>query len=518
MSRDLVAPEAAHITRTATPAHVAMTVTADMPDDVKWKPARHLLYINQRITIACLTPEQSFIDLEVSVRHGKSFLVSGYLPFWYLGMFPDRRVGLLSYNADKAAEWGEFTRELMELHGEDLFGQKVDKGKHSKRSWGVAGRRGEVIAEGLGGTITGKGFDLVVIDDPIKNREEADSAAERKKLKDGYYSNVRTRLSSVGTVVLAMARWREDDLAGDIVHGFDQAEGTEVGAGDEWEVIRLPAIAEAPRDVKRPKRWRDVIGRKEGDALWPEMWPLDLLLKIRATMQANDPGAWDSLYQQNPTAKEGNDFKVETWITLPHVDRSRLRMVRFWDLAASKGKGDWTVGALVGMDSGSKTYVLDIQRFRKDSAEVEAHIRATAESDGITVPVRLEQEKSGSGKAVASTYKRLLVGFDVDAAQPSGSKSSRASAVASQQQQGRVILQRADWNAALIEECRTFPNGRHDDQVDALSGGFNFLAIAGPTTMETSYQLNTPMAALYGNSPRSVPAASAVARAHAALR
>lgn len=510
--------------RVATPAHTAITVgeVGDLPDDVKWKPAKHLLYVNERVTRACLAPHQTFLDLEISVRHGKSLLVSGYTPFWYLGMFPDRRVALVSYNADFASEWGDFTRELVELYGPELFGIEMDPRKKAKHTWGVKGRRGGVVATGVNGKLTGKGYDLIVIDDPIKNREQADSAAERKTLRSGYYSNIRTRLMQQGTMILTMARWREDDLAGDVVHGYSHAEGADGTDADDWEVIRLPALAEPAAterltDEERAE-WRDELGRKEGEALWPEAWPEEALRKLRASISLTEPDAWDSLYQQNPTAKEGKDFKIETWIVLPHVDRARLRLVRFWDLAASKNAGDWTVGMLVGMDGDNKTYVLDVQRFRKDSAEVEKHVRMTAEHDGISVPVRIEQEKSGSGKALASTYTRLLVGFDVDAKQPDGSKEARAAAVASQQQQGRVVLLRADWNATLIEEARTFPNGRWDDQVDALSGGFNFLALAGPSSMETEYQLNTPLAALFGNSrPVSLPGAVALEQAHATM-
>ena len=339
------------------------------------------------------------------------------------------------------------------------------------------------------------------IDDPVKNREDADSTAERKKLRDGYYSNVRTRLAPHGTVVLAMARWREDDLAGEIVHGYSSADELEDAQGetDNWQVVRMPAIAEAPYDEPDPENWRDVLGRKEGEALWPEQWPIDLLTKIKNTALRNDPQMWYSLYQQNPTSKEGRMFKKGAWKILPHVMRQRLRLVRWWDLAATEDGGDWTVGALVGMDADGVTYVLDIQRFRKESSEVEKHIRLVAENDGIAVPVRLEQERAGAGKSVASTYKRLLTGFDVDAKRPETDKVTRANPYASQQQVGRVVLLEAPWNDEFIEEHRLFPKGRWDDQVDATSGAFGFLAIAGPTTIEVNTQMETPIAQMYGN-------------------
>lgn len=491
-----------NISRIASPAHAAMTVSRDLPDEVKWKPAPHLLYINDVVTEACFSDEQEFIDLEVTMRGGKSYLVSGYLPFWYLGWFPDRKVALLSYNEDKAKEWGEFTRELMERWGPTLFGQSVDPGKKSKTTWGLKGRRGELIATGLSGTIVGKGFDLAVIDDPFKNQEEADSPAIRKVRREGYYSNVRSRLTTRGTCVLACARWREDDLAGDVVHGYQIEDSDEVDDSiepDEWKVIRFPMIAECP-DGDDPEVWRDEIGRRDGEVLWPEQWPEKVVHQIRATMLRNMPATWWACYQQNPRPKEGRQFKRDAWVTVPTVDKNRLRLVRFWDLAATKDGGDWTVGLLLGMDHEGRSYVIDVQRARLDASEVEKRVKAIADNDGISVPVRLEQEKSGSGKAIASVYKRLLVGYDVDSSQPDGSKEARAMAVVAQQQDSRVFLVQAPWNQVFRDECAGFPKGRNDDQVDALSGAFNFLALAGATTMETEHQINTPIASLYGNS------------------
>jgi len=478
-----------------------MTVTGDLPGDVQWRPYKHLMYLNDIIAPACLSEKQEFIDVEISVRHGKSELISLYTAVWYLGMFPDRRVAILAYNAEFAAFWGGRAMEIMDQWGPTLFGVSVDPKKRSKNQWGIKGRRGEMIATGMSGSITGRGFSLCVIDDPIRTREEADSAALRKTLVDGYGSNIRTRLFPNATMILTMARWREDDLAGDIVHGYNANPflSEAQGATDDWQVVRFPAIAEAPIDAD-PETWRDEIGRKEGDALWPEVWDKATLERIRNTaLQRGDSQSWHSLYQQNPTSKEGRDFKKDLWVILPAIDRSRLRLVRQWDLAATKDGGDWTVGALVGMDNDGKTYVLDIQRFRKDAAGVERHIRMVAENDGIAVPVRIEQEKSGSGKAVASTYTRLLVGFDVQAKQPEGSKEVRAAAYAAQQQQERVVLQQAPWNDDFIEEHRLFPKGRWDDQVDAVSAGFNNLAIAGPTVIEATWQGNTPLAQLYNN-------------------
>lgn len=507
-----------HMRLVATPAHVAMAVTADASPEVKWTPAPHLMHINERVVQACMSPDQSFLDVEVPVRHGKSFLLSGYLPFWYLGWFPDRRVILLSYNEDRAATWGEFTRELMALWGPSLFGQTVDPKTASRTRWSMKGRRGEVIATGLAGTITGVGGDLVVIDDPIKNRKDADSPVERRALVEGYASNVRTRLEGQGTVVLAMARWREDDLAGTVVHGYGQEEGEiEEIVGDEpdhWEVIHLPAIAEAPNPPEHVKhtrkwrqRWRDELGRKDGEALWDEKWPIDKLKRLRATYMRTDPQTWDSLYQQRPTGKTGNEFQTDKWRKVPQasVDLSALRLVRWWDLAATADGGDWTVGALVGMDSQGDLFIIDVVRKRLATHEVEALVESTARVDGTSVPIRIEQERAGAGKAVVAGYVRRLAGFDVEGERPEHSKEDRASPYAAHQQRGRCWMVEADWNAEWIEEHRVFPKGTHDDMVDCGSGAFEFLVDLGPSVMETQHQMDTPLALLYQQ--RSQPAA-----------
>lgn len=478
------------LSKMATPAHLAQTATADLNPEAQWHPAPHLMHINERLVAACTSATQDFLDLEVSVRHGKSLLVSGFLPVWYLGFFPDRRVLLLSYNEDKAAEWGAFTREVMSEWGPQLFGITVDAKNASRTLWKVKGHRGEVLSAGLGGTITGKGGDLVVIDDPIKNREEADSPTMRQKLVAAYYSNVRTRLSPYATVVLAMARWHEADVAGQVVHTNNER-------GDQWDIVRFPALAEAPKD-ENPETWRDELGRREGDALWPAKYPRPILEQIKATVMNDDPQTWHSLYQQNPTAREGKDFKIDKWVITPYVDRNSLRMVRFWDLAATDSKqSDWTVGVLMGMDGDNMIYVLDVQRFRADPGDLEQRVLAVARADGTHIPIRLEQERAGSGKIVTHQFVRLLTGFDVDASRPEGDKVVRARPFAAQQNKQRVLLERADWNHDYIEEHRVFPNARHDDQVDASSGAFAFLADVGPSFIETEVQQNLPLEEMY---------------------
>lgn len=397
-----------------------------------------------------------------------SELISRYLIVWYLGMFPDRQVIIVSYNEAKASEWGTFTRDVMKEWGPELFGLQVNPETSSKTEWKLKGHRGGVRAVGINGSLTGIGGDLIIIDDPVKNREEAESQVGRDAMFSWYGSTLRTRLMPQGTLILTMARWHPDDLTGKI-----QEQSAKSDKGDPWQYVSLPALAEAPKDA--PEDWRDPLGRADGDPLWPEVWSRKALEQIQASISSAD---WESLYQQKPNPAEGTMFKVDKWVLRPAPPQVPLRKLRMWDLAATESKGaDWTVGALVGMDAENRTYILDIQRFRREAADVERQVLATARSDGKFVPIWIEQERAGAGKAQLASYKRMLVGYTVNGVKPEGTKVQRAAPYAAQQQDGNVTLVASDaWRDAFIEEHRVFDNGRWDDQVDACATAFNLLA------------------------------------------
>lgn len=419
--------------------------------------------------IAVDSPSHLYLAGESMIPTHNSELISRYLVVWFLGMFPDRQVIIVSYNETKAAEWGVFTRDLMKEWGPELFGLTVDPDTSSKTDWKIKGRRGGCRAVGVNGSLTGIGGDLIIIDDPIKNREEADSQAARDNQFSWYGSTLRSRLMPGGTLVLTMARWHEDDLTGKI----EKQTAASDGKADKWQFIRLPALAEAPKDAG--PEWRDPLGRADGEALWPEVWTKEMLEQVRASI---NPADWESLYQQNPTPREGGMFKVVDWRERSFVDRNTLRMVRCWDLAATDGGGDWTVGALVGMTPDNEVCVLDIQRFRKNSAGVKSSIRSTANLDGKLVPIRVEQERAGAGKSQVQDLVREMVGFNVKGVRPDGTKEQRAAPFAAQQQQNNVYLVglTEETHRQLIEEFRVFPKGRHDDVVDAVVGAFDELA------------------------------------------
>lgn len=408
-----------------------------------------------------------------------SELVSKYFIVWFLGLFPDANVLIVSYNEDFAKKWGRSTRDLYAEWGPELFGHTVREDASSTTEWLTTGGGG-LRAVGAGGSITGLGFDLIVIDDPIKNSEEAASPAANEKMREWYDTTLRTRLMPGGTMVLTMARWSDYDLAAYVTGEMEREVAQQFP--DAWQTLKLPAIAEAPMDADDD--WRDELGRVEGEALWPEVWPVEALRPMMGT------SGWDALYQQNPIPKTGGMFPKENWQirTYPH-DAAGWRKVRFWDTAASKGKGDWTVGALLGIDHENNVWVLDVVRERADASGVERLLVDTAHRDGRAVAVRYEEAKAAAGKATTQAYSRLLLGFDFKGIPVEGDKASRAALYAAAQQNRLVILAEGPWNGVFIDEHTRFQRTKHDDQVDAASGAFKELTAGGPVSITSPSQV-----------------------------
>lgn len=325
---------------------------------------------------------------------------------------------------------------------------------------------GVLMARGVGSPPTGTGFGLILGDDLIRRREDAESEAYREKAWDWYTDDIYTRQEPGCAIVLTMTLWHEDDVAA-------RAIASEPGA---WTILRLAAIAEED----------DQLGRAEGEALWPQRYNLAALERIRAVMAQNEgERSWQALFQQNPTPKEGSVFHISK---LEIVDAAPAlgKRCRFWDGAATAGAGDYTAGPKVLSAEDGLWYIEDVRRGQWEPAEADRQMRQAAELDGQEVLVGGEQEPGASGKRAAQAFVRLMAGFQVSVEPSSGTKEVRARTFAAQVNAGNVRLVRADWNKAYIEELRTFPNGKHDDQVDGSSGAFNKLATAAPLETDES--------------------------------
>lgn len=419
--------------------------------------ARHLAVIDRELTDAIAKGNGRLI-LSVPPRHGKSELVSKYLPAWFLGTFPNQRIILSSYEAEFATSWGRKARSLLSEHG-GLFGVKVSKDSAAANRWDVDGHDGGMITAGVGGAITGRGGSLI-IDDPVKNYEEAHSETYREKTWDWFTSTAYTRLEPGCFCIVIMTRWHEDDLVGRIKERLTH---------EDWREIVFPAIAEDG----------DPLGRKRGEALWPARFDEHRLKQIKDTLGSYQ---FSSLYQQRPTPEEGGMFKRE-WLSR-FVDAAPvdIRRVRGWDKAATEGGGDYSAGVLIGQDDEGVFYVEDVVRGQWSSGARNKIIYQTAELDLLRVGKRfysvwVEREGGSGGKESAEISVRELAGFDAHAELVTGDKVARARAFAAQCEAGNVRLVRGAWNQRYIDELCGFPAGTNDDQVDGSSLAFNKLIL-----------------------------------------
>jgi predicted phage terminase large subunit-like protein len=367
-------------------------------------------------------------------RHGKSELASKRFPAWCLGRNPQRQIIAASYNSDLANDFGRNVRNLV---AEPEFGQVFPSVSLATDS-AAANRMntnhgGAYVAAGVGTAVTGRGAHLALIDDPFKDREEADSERRRDLVWDWYRSTLYTRLMPGGAVVLIQTRWHEDDLAGRLL---------EHDAG-QWDVLELPAINDA------------------GEALWPEWYDLPALERIKSTI---GPREWSALYQQRPQPDEGTFFKREwfgTWSKLPE-----LRYYGTSDYAVTDGGGDWTVHRIWGVDHEGNLYRVDGWRGQTTSDEwVDRKIDLMAKWK----PWAWFGEGGVIQKAIEPMLKRRMLErrthCRLEWLSSISDKPTRARSFQSMAATGRVKFEAG----ADLSEYLVFPAGKHDDEVDTAS-------------------------------------------------
>jgi predicted phage terminase large subunit-like protein len=406
------------------------------------------------------TGEIKRLLIQLPPRHSKSEMVSRLFSAYYLKRNPHHFVGLNSYSAELAYTLSRAAHENY-LEAGGIVKDDVSAVKHWETPEG-----GGMWAAGVGGSITGKGANLALIDDPLKNAEEAASETIREKQKEWYSSTLYTRLEPDAALVIIQTRWHEDDLTGWIL---SEEKGDEP---ENWHIVCLPAfyeeMIEFPSTCTVEKDFRSEIGT----ALCPERYDENKLAKIRARIGEYH---FDSLYQQRPIAKSGSFFNVEMFGTPVKAVPVGCRTVRGWDKAATKGDGDYTAGVRMSKSESGIFYIEDVMRGQFDTATRDRLILQTANLDGKGIKQIGEQEPGSAGKESAENFVRMLAGYSVTTEKVSGAKEVRADPFSSQVNAGNVRLVEADWNKAFINELRAFPHGRHDDQVDAASLAFNEL-------------------------------------------
>lgn len=413
----------------------------------KWKNYAHTKYISRIISPGLIHGGGRYI-IELPPRHGKSEFVSNWVPTWYLDTFQDRKVILASYAAKFAQKWGRKVRTNLENN--PLTNAIVRQDSRAADRF-LLTEGGQMITAGIGGPITGEGANLGIIDDPIKNWQEAMSATKRSSHIDWFLSTYYTRLEPNATIILLMTRWHEEDLAGFLLNEHE----------DDWTEIRLPALAEE----------NDPLGRPIGEALCPDRYDTETMKKI---MKGAGTRVSQSLYQQHPRPVEGEHWKRSYW-RYWQVKPDRFDVViQSWDLtfkdkAQSKtGKVDYVVGQVWGK-VGANLYLLDQVRgqwgFTKTKQMIYELTRKWPDARRKLI------EDKANGAAVQDDLKNEISGLEL--VEPRGGKLARVTACEPTIEAGNVYLpdpKLFPWVKDFIEEAASFgPQAKNDDQVDTAS-------------------------------------------------
>lgn len=392
--------------------------------------------------------EISRLTISMPPRHGKSSLASQIFLAWYLGRHPDRSIITATYGQELSDDFGRRVRNFVSdpLHRAIFPGFRLADDSTSVRRFNTT-LGGSYYAVGRGGAITGRGADLLVIDDPIKDAAEAHSETIRRGLHEWYTTVAYTRLQPKAPIVLVQTRWHEDDLAGRLLREHPE----------NWTVLSLPAIAET-----------DESFRRAGEALWPQTFSIEDLEKIRVEIGGR---AFNSLYQQRPAAASGTIFKREWWSFYREAPVLK-RVVQSWDTAFKTGTdNDFSVCTTWGV-TGSGYYLLWFWRGRVEFPELKKRIAWMAEQ---YKPAQILIEDQSSGQSAiqelkyASALPIIPVKVDKD-------KVARARATTGLIEAGKVFLpESAPWLNEFIDELAGFPTATHDDTVDSTTQALNYL-------------------------------------------
>jgi len=403
-------------------------------------------------------------------QHGKSLTSIDFIA-WISGKNPDIKTSFASYSA----ELGERTnRDLQRIFQSERYKRIFPLTRIGGIGTGwqcndelieFVGRRGSFRNTTVEGQITGMELHLGVIDDPVKGSAEARSRVIRDRTWNWFVDDFCTRFAANGALLVIMTRWHLDDLLGRFIERIPGV-----------RVLRFPAICE-----------RDDNYRRAGEPLFPELKPLDFLLGQQKLLTE---GSWQALYQQSPIIIGGGIFPIEKLKTLLMFDRSRiLKSVRYFDKGGTDSGGAFTAGVLMHALK-DKTYVIEhVVRGQWSALEREEKIKFWAERDRANsrpgaYEIGVEQEPGSGGKESAENTIRKLPGFKVLGEKVTGSKEVRAGPFAAQVQGGNGLMVAGIWQADLLDEMQSFPNGKYRDQVDACSGAFNRLVAASTYNLD----------------------------------
>lgn len=457
--------------RWATPGDLARHL------DPKTRQTPALDLIDAELVRAANTPDGRLI-ISMPPQEGKSQRASRRFPLWLLTQRPDTRIAIISAELGMARRWGRVIRDDITTHGPglrrtpDTPGLKVRDDLAAQHEWQLDGHEGGVYTAGIAGALTGRPVDLLIIDDPIKDREQADSEVYRERAWDWWTDVGSTRLAPGAPVILILTRWHHDDLAGRLLAAED---------GHLWRVINIPAQA----DHRPEKGQTDALDRTPGEFM--ESARGRTTAQWEAIKVRSGPRTWGSLYQGRPSPEAGDLFPAE-WaryeqpLWIDRGDGTRIipgtgfELVQSWDLAFKDTKSsDYVVGQ-VWLRDGVDAFLLDQTRARLSFTATLVAIRAmTARWPQATAKF---VEDKANGPAVINALARQIPGLIP--IEPEGSKYARAAAVSPFVHSRNVHLPTAELLPnveELLEEARAFPAGAHDDTIDAFSQAINRLLL-----------------------------------------
>jgi predicted phage terminase large subunit-like protein len=391
-------------------------------------------------------------------RHSKTESITVRYSAYRLELDPTTTILIVGHTQALATKFSRKIRKIVEGR------VALAKGKRGAAEWETAAGGG-VKAVGVMGVGGGLGFDLIMGDDLIKSRKEANSPAYRDRLADAYKDDISTRLNPGGALIFPFTRWHLQDIGGYILGSED---------GPNWKVIRLPALAQKDDPLRRP----------EGMALWPERWDEAYLEERKRVMGPS----FFPLYQQEPQLGGGDMFKA-FWFANAYVHAvpAGSRFLRYWDKASTKGgTGAETAGVLMALTPTGEFIICDVIHGRWEPMERNQIIKRAAQADGFDTEIYIEQEPGSGGKESGLISVKDLAGYRVKLHPVSneGDKVVRAEPLSAQAQAGNVKIlidtPIRRWNELLIQQFADFPQGNLKDIVDAASGALNKLALKPP--------------------------------------
>ena len=388
-------------------------------------------------------------------QHGKSQSITETLPSWYLGRHPQNRVIEISYNEDFAIKFGRRNKRKIEEYGDEIFGIRIAKDNNRAVEFELDETGGGMLSRGIGTGVTGQPANLMIIDDPIKNKKEAFSKSRRDLIYEEWLMSFRTRLAPHSKVILIMTRWHEDDLAGRLLQEEENI-----------KLLRFPCECEDKDDL---------LGRQIGDALCPEIGKGNAWLAEYKKSLVTKEGSmtWNALFQGRPTAMEGNIIERDWWA---YYDENELPQINTWVMSVDATFKDEDQSDFVAIQvwgkSGHNIYLIDAVKKHLNFPDTIMEIRRLRGMYPECKTTLIEDRANGS--AIITMLRREMSG--IIAVQPIGSKMARVQAILGAIESGNIWLPKMKrFTADFVEECCAFPNAAHDDQVDCMSQALNRL-------------------------------------------